>query len=139
MELGIRRGIVGSDPDFDSFVGTEMALLYPFAPSESVSEPSLYGMTVYDKAEPTRDDEQSLSSIPDNQEGLTISSDEELNFSHPLVSSPSGYVTVPSDDMADSEARWLARRDRERMSSPLEYQDLEGIYRFIELVDNARR
>jgi len=28
-ELGVRRGVVGQDDDFDAFVGTEIALLFP--------------------------------------------------------------------------------------------------------------
>jgi hypothetical protein len=143
-ELGVRRGIVGQDEDFDAFVGTEIALLFPFAPSESTSQPSLYGMTLYDRNAPIRDDEE--SSFHDS-DPITLSDTghayDELDdlISNPWISSPSGYETVPSNELADSEGRWRTNsneRDRDGMS-PLEYQDFEGIYRFIELCDNARR
>lgn len=143
-ELGVRRGVVGQDEDFDAFVGTEIALLFPFAPSESTSQPSLYGMTLYGKNAPARDDEE--SSFHDS-DPITLSDtghaydDLEDLISNPWDSSPSAYVSVPSNELADSEGRWRTssgEMDRDRVS-PLEYQGFEGIYRFIELCDNARR
>lgn len=139
-ELGVRRGVIGQDEDFDAFVGTEIALLFPFAPTESISPASLYGMTLYEKNDSLQDED--MSSIPDTSP-ITLSNtsfgDDELDeVSDPWVSSPSGYETVPSHDFGDIQSRGQRTYPTDHRS-PLEYQDFEGIYRFIEMCDNARR
>ncbi|KAK5073930.1 hypothetical protein LTR64_006930 [Lithohypha guttulata] len=40
-ELGIRRGVVGQDEDFDTQHGADIALRFPFAPSKTASEAEL--------------------------------------------------------------------------------------------------
>jgi hypothetical protein len=140
-ELGVRRGIIGQDEDFDAFIGTEIALLFPFAPSESTSQPSLYGMTLYDRNAPLNDED--MSSFHDS-DPITISDTglayEDLSdvISEPYISSPSGYESIPSDELRDSMGRHQRSSDDER-ADPLEYQGIEGIYRFIEMCDTARR
>jgi len=139
-EVGVRRGVVGQDEDFDAFVGTQIALLFPFAPTESTSQPSLYGLTVYDKNAPLPDEE--MSSIPESDPATlsetSLRYDEDDLISNPWISSPSGYETVPSNELAESEGRWQTRSTENR-ATPFEYQDFEGIYRFIEMCDTARR
>jgi hypothetical protein len=128
-ELDIRRGVIGQDEEFDAFVGTEIALLFPFAPSESASQPSLYGMTMYDKNEPLFDDD--MSSIPDSNPVLSLSDGLTEDYSSPSPFSPSRYASIPSSDLRDTNSH-------SDQHSPLEYQDFEGIYRFIELCNNAQ-
>ncbi|PGH27370.1 hypothetical protein AJ80_00848 [Polytolypa hystricis UAMH7299] len=43
-EVGVRRGIVQQDPDFDMVNGTEIALIFPFAPSHVASEEELFSV-----------------------------------------------------------------------------------------------
>jgi hypothetical protein len=140
-ELGVNRGIVGQDPEFDAFVGTEIALLFPFPSSKVGSECSLYERSV-EHASPIRGYAPSSPGQDDfiSPEFSTIS-DAGLEFEHvpeysnPWLSSPSGYESMHSSELFDS-GHHPVEADRH---SPLEYQGFEGIYRFIEQLDDARR
>jgi len=159
-ELGLRRGTIGQDPEFDAFVGTEIALLFPFAPSRSGSEYSFYNQPVEIRQSPPKPEQRPMNpyiedfyealqvpgspvlgnlSSPDfstmSDSGLELFEDmnqEELN---PWLSSPSGYDTIRSSEFYNSGP---PRRAAEP-GAPLEYQSFDGIYRFIEMCDNAQR
>ncbi|KAK8156723.1 hypothetical protein BC567DRAFT_266781 [Phyllosticta citribraziliensis] len=138
-ELGVRGGFVRQDEDFDTFAGTEIALLFPFAPSKTPSEASfytkpaetrpMYQAPIQWQSMLSRED---MSSTVDysTQSDLGLEGLEEVN---PWVSlsSPSGYESIHS-----SHARESALSDAE---SPLEYQGFDGIYQFIQQCDNAPR
>jgi len=140
-ELGVQRGIIGQDPEFDAFVGTEIALLFPFAPSKTGSEFSFYERSVAHRtfkpnagyAQSTLEQDEFMS--PD----FSALSDAGLDYEYiaeetsPWLSSPSGYESMHSSELFDSGQRETNRH------SPLEYQGIEGIYRFIEQCDSARR
>jgi len=155
-ELGLRRGTIGQDPEFDAFVGTEIALLFPFAPSKSGSEYSFYKQPVeirqspkpvHRPVNPYIEDYYEALQVPDSpilgnlpspdfstmsDSGLELFEDlneEELN---PWLSSPSGYDTIRSSEFHDSGQRPT------EPNAPLEYQSLDGIYRFIDMCDNAQ-
>lgn len=130
-ELNIQRGIVVQDEDFDSFVGTEMALLFPLAPSEDGSEASELFEAGPVKA-PTKIDWRNMLS-PSEATDYSSSSASEIMLDDEenpwRSSSPSGYESLhysSSSEVKDG-------------SSPLEYQGFEGIYRFIEQCDSVRR
>ena len=144
-ELGIMRGSIGQDEDFDAFAGTEIALLFPFAPSGAVSECSLYDEP------PMRSRETSDFWLPDSprwqdrpvysdesDSGLELQSYDisQMTISNPWISSPSVAQDSGSElqDLPPSYEESLASH-----SSPLEYQGFEGIYRFIEHLDAADR
>lgn len=130
-ELGIQRGIVVQDEDFDAFTGTEMALLFPFAPSSSQSEAS----DLFDATPAKQTVEIDWRNMLSPSEKSVRSSVSELDLEeedNPWAfdadhSSPSGYESLHYES-SDS-----AKHD------PLEYQGFEGIYRFIEQCDAARR
>lgn len=130
-ELGIKRGVVGQDEEFDNFVGTEIALLFPFASSTDASTSSLYALQ--GQAQPLEFDALSSS--------MTLSDTGLANDDLDQLSVPSNeYESLPET----IETRSLAFNDSPSSTSrndqrPFEYQDFEGIYRFIELCDNARR
>jgi len=129
-ELDIRRGVIGQDEEFDAFVGTEIALLFPFAPTESSSsQPSLYGMTAYDG--PLFDD--NASSVPESSPVLSLSDGITEDYASPGAFSPSQYASIPSSELRDTSFRSPSEQN-----SPLEYHDFEGIYRFIELCNNSQ-
>lgn len=135
-ELGVARGVVAQDPDFDVFAGTEIALLFPFAPSEAVSETESvvnaqeaidWHNMVQDEAE--KYSTQSEMSRQSQFEILTMSQD----FSNPWASdsaSLEGYSSLSSPKSS---------RRAPTASDPLEYQGFEGIYRFIEMCNEAQR
>jgi len=141
-EIGVQRGIVAQDEDFDAFVGTEIALLFPFAPSAPASEADEGdddAAQYFDQTCEPMDwqdmisarQTQRLASDKFSTRSESGMDDYDMVQGNPWLSnesSPSGYESMhsPSDE-APAE------------SDPLEYQDFEGIYRFIEMCDAARR
>ena len=130
-ELTISRGTVIQDHDFDAFAGTEIALLFPFAPSEEASEvESLFEEPMYDSWP-----KKKILSIGDmftpSSPAYSTQSEsgmEEVYLEDPLSPSPSGYESVRTSSSYGSNKH-----------NPLEYQGFEGIYRFIEELDSVRR
>ena len=147
VELGLQRGVIGQDDDFDAFAGTEIELLFPFASSKTVSEIEFYDKPVgnrYQFDHWLSGPDPLLFSEPSEREDSTRSDDgfgrdfiEVKADANPwLESSPSGYESVHSSELDDSG------RVHERESSkhtPLEYQGIEGIYRFMEFCDEVAR
>lgn len=114
-ELGIQRGIVHQDADFDASLGGRMALLFPFAPTS----------------------ERTLSSP-----GASVRS--EIGHSYDYCSkledslrssSPEGYETMR--DFGETESMYFSHSDQCLETS--RYEGLEGIYRFLEECDNHKR
>ena len=133
-ELNISRGTVIQDDAFDTFAGTEIALLFPFAPSKEPSDCE----SMFEEAPPKylpRDGPLiCLEDMLASSESGKYSTQSDHGFEdvlaeeNPWLSSPSGYESVRSGSEYRSEKH-----------SPLEYQGFEGIYRFIEQCDSARR
>ncbi|KAF2094582.1 hypothetical protein NA57DRAFT_68621 [Rhizodiscina lignyota] len=145
IELGIKRGVVGQDPDFDDYIGTEIALLFPFAPSKTVSECSFFEKPVERRLYQRRSEEvpwrdmlspsQSPSEVAFStlsNDGLEIDEFEPvggIEESNPWLSSPSGYESIESSHLVSEAA------DK---NAPLEFQGFEGLYRFMEMCDDRR-
>jgi hypothetical protein len=108
----VQRGIVHQDPEFDSSVGANVALVFPFAPSSqhTISSPggSLRSQTGHDY--------EAIDAMHDNPwlEGY-----ESMEYGS---DSGSDFFIKPSELQHSSD-----------------YEGLEGIYRFLEECDNARR
>ena len=135
-ELGVRRGVVVQDEDFDAFVGTDIALLFPFAPQKTVSECSFYEKSVAGRlyaqdAIDWRDLQRPRSPhySTQSEDGLDL---EEEYIENPWISSPSGYESLHSSEIDSAPAHFQPDQH-----SPLEYQGIEGIYKFIEQCDAA--
>jgi hypothetical protein len=124
-ELGVQRGVVHQDEDFDAFVGTEIALLFPFAPTRTPSECSFYEKPVTGRQQPI-DWRNMISPSITDPDGYSTHSEDGLDFEdlgeNPWLSSPSGYESLHGSDMEESMD----------LHTPLEYQGIEGIYRFME-------
>jgi hypothetical protein len=137
-ELGVQRGVVVQDEAFDFFAGTEVALLFPFAPSDSsLYEESDGADFFYEKPKNLMARERHVISLDDmltdsHSERYSNQSDggyvDVLAEENPWQSSNSGYHSVGSESSYGSER-----------GSPLEYQGFEGIYRFMEELDSVRR
>jgi hypothetical protein len=133
-DFDITRGTVHQDADFDAFVGTDIALLFPFAPSRTPSECFFFEKPVLERqhVQPNIDWQHMLSPSAAATEEDVFSTESEQSYDqideftieepNPWlnVSSPSGY-----DSLHTSEA------DEMDMHTPLEYQGLEGMYRFM--------
>jgi hypothetical protein len=124
-ELEVQRGVVHQDEDFDAFVGTDIALLFPFASSRSPSECSFYEKSVTGRQQPI-EWRNMMSPSHHSVDGYSTHSEDGLDFEdlgeNPWVSSPSGYESLQASDMEEPMD----------MHTPLEYQGIEGIYRFME-------
>jgi len=137
-ELAVSRGTVVQDEEFDSFAGTEIALLFPFAPSkeasmddcESFFEQHMYQskhqpIDVHSMFTPSGTPAYSTQSAHSDFSEL-----EDVMGENPWLSSQSGYESVRSGSGSAYGPD---------THSPLEYQGFEGIYRFIEELDSVRR
>ncbi|PMD14590.1 hypothetical protein NA56DRAFT_610353 [Hyaloscypha hepaticicola] len=112
-EVGVRRGIIYQDEDFESTAGTHMALLFPYAPMSEHTLSSPGG---------------SLRS----RSGHDFDEVEEDILDNPWLD---GYETM--DEISEGESAYFSRPNPQQNSS--DYEGLEGIYRFLEQCDNARR
>jgi hypothetical protein len=146
-ELGVRRGLVYQDEDFDSSNGTETALLFPFAPSHA---PSDITFQMKPGAALGRKDDtvgwrnmlspQQYSSPKDSTCSITNHDFEVIEAveDNPWLSAPSGYSSLNGSDEGDVAAYFSHDTANHALSSS-GYEGLEGIYRFLEECDRARR
>jgi len=111
-EVGVQRGIICQDEDFDKSAGTQMALLFPYAPTSECIFSSPSGSL---RSQSTHDFEDVEEEILDN---------------------PSGDGNESMDD-SEAESAYFSRPTPQQNSS--DYEGLEGIYRFLEQCNNARR
>jgi hypothetical protein len=128
--LNITRGTVVQEEAFDAFAGTEIALLFPFAPSAVASECAGWFEEPVPKYQSPLIHLDDMLSPSESEERYSTHSDsglEDVIAEHPWLSSSSGFESVCSGSEQASDKH-----------SPLEYQGLEGIYRFIEQCDRAR-
>ncbi|QPC74899.1 hypothetical protein HYE68_005651 [Fusarium pseudograminearum] len=115
-DIGIQRGVVGQDPEFDDAAGVPVALKFPFAP-DSGKQPSisLRSLEGYETDEISTLDEEYfvygdiLDDMSDN----------------PWLAETNGYETMsPPASSAIGQSE--------------DYEGLEGIYRFLEECDQAK-
>ncbi|KEF51150.1 uncharacterized protein A1O9_12764 [Exophiala aquamarina CBS 119918] len=164
-ELGIRRGLVGQDEDFESDNGVEMALLFPYAPSELPSAASEVVEYFSHPAKRVKRDRvewhemlspaQQLSAGFSHLSETSQSADafeiiDDALGPNPWLSSPSGYSSLhPSEVQDEHVVRHLdmppfgsgQAQSWNRPSgcrSGKGYEGIEGIYRFIEECDRAQ-
>lgn len=132
-EFGVQRGVISQDEDFDSFVGTEIALLFPFAPTRSPSECSFYEKDVAARQNPIDWRPMMASSVlSDDSDTFSIHSDghdfENVLEDNPwAISDEEGYESLHASDVEYD------------FHSPLEYQGFEGIYKFMEQCEASSR
>ncbi|KAF2267065.1 hypothetical protein CC78DRAFT_559065 [Lojkania enalia] len=129
-ELSIQRGVIYQDEDFDSFAGTEIALLFPFAPTRSPSECSFYEKSVTGRQVPI-DWHNMISSTLSGADAYSTHSEDGFDYEdigeNPWISSPSGYESLHESDVGELMD----------LHTPLEYQGIEGIYRFMEQCESS--
>ena len=151
-EVGVQRGVIRQDTDFDVSAGTGIALLFPFAPSQAPSVTTKNAGRMHQR----RDDVDWRNMIsPEHtltSPGFSTHSDTGLDFEDVGAadegknswldsSSPSGYSSMHSSDAGD-EGYYFRKpgvADTNGRHSSTDYEGLEGIYRFLEQCDDARR
>ncbi|KAL8843450.1 MAG: hypothetical protein Q9176_002063 [Flavoplaca citrina] len=159
-EVGVRRGVIHEDEAWNDDRDVEMALLFPFAPSQSVShsdnESALFVKTLQADGciAPEQMEWQNMMS-PSQRSGHksngdsadihyinTSTSTETPHYSYDPCSpqSPSGFDSLQESDFPTEDAYYYqdsSRRARRQESGGL--QGLESIYRFLAECDEARR
>lgn len=118
-DLGVRRGIIHQDEDFDANAGVQMALLFPYAPTSkyALSSP---GGSMRSQTGHELENEYEFEDL------------REENIGNPWLE---GYDSL--EGSSDGESVYFSKPDSPQGSS--EYEGLEGIYRFLEQCDRNRR
>jgi hypothetical protein len=112
-EKGVQRGIIYQDEDFDGSAGIRMALLFPYAPTSEYTLSSPGGSL---RSQSSHDFEEVEEEILDN----------------PWLD---GYESM--DEISQGESEYFSKPSPQQ--NPSDYEGLEGIYRFLEQCDDARR
>ncbi|KAJ4396841.1 hypothetical protein N0V93_001063 [Gnomoniopsis smithogilvyi] len=122
-DVGVQRGIIKQDPDFDSSYGIPMTLQFPYAP---------------DAAEHAESYTSPGGSLRSHQSELSSLEEDDAFFDEIMEDNP--WMSTPSQGL-DPEDGY------ESMSPPLgsseehvseDFEGLEGIYRFLEECDHLR-
>lgn len=144
-EVGVQRGYIQQDEDFDACNGAEIALLFPFAPSRvSPSEddvPIYFESHMKGRAPEVVDWHNMIS--PEISSQLHSSGKEAshtgLDFDHvdqnPWATSPSGYSSLDISELGD-RVFFPDLSDKHTYSA---YEGVEGIHRFLQECDRAAR
>ncbi|KAI8941387.1 hypothetical protein NX059_002610 [Plenodomus lindquistii] len=130
-EFEVQRGVVHQDEDFDAFVGTDIALLFPFAPSQTPSECEFYDKSVAGRqhVQPVIDWQHMLSPSTADSEDFSIHSEQSYDELDVLAvetnpwlssSSPSGYDSLHTSEADDMDG-------------------MEGMYRFMAQCESSGR
>jgi hypothetical protein len=121
-DVGVQRGVVGQDADFDASAGVPVALKFPFAPDAQDG----LAKTITSPGGTMRSHQSDLSSFEDDQVLL-----DEFMGGNPWLSSPEpeGY-----ESMDGSSPPGLSSYEH----CSADFEGLEGIYRFLEECDQAR-
>ncbi|KAL4741461.1 NADP-dependent oxidoreductase domain-containing protein [Aspergillus similis] len=113
-EVGVQRGNIGQDADFDIRTGTELALLFPFAPSVAPSSDTdifFFHKEAKPSQRPEEVDWQAMLSSENATQtslGYPKPSNHDLSFvdmtmfgSNPWVRSPSDYSSIGVSELGD--------------------------------------
>ncbi|KAL4809669.1 NADP-dependent oxidoreductase domain-containing protein [Aspergillus unguis] len=146
-EVGVQRGKISQDADFDARTGAELALLFPFAPSIAPSSDTDNFFVYNDVKSSQRPEEVDWQGMLSPEDGTQTSLDKhspnELSFddmtmfgSNPWARSPSGYSSIGVSELGD-RAFFPDEVSYAFSQSPLQSDGSEGIRRFIAECDQA--
>ncbi|KAL4905836.1 hypothetical protein BDW74DRAFT_167516 [Aspergillus multicolor] len=148
-EVGVQRGKVSQDADFDVRTGAELALLFPFAPSVAPSSDTdefFFQQETKTSQRPEEVDWQAMLSGEDATQtslGYPKQSIRELSFddvtmfgSNPWAKSPSGYSSIGVSELGD-RAFFPDAVSYGITGSVSGFEGSEGIRRFIAECDQA--
>ncbi|RAO65462.1 uncharacterized protein BHQ10_001474 [Talaromyces amestolkiae] len=141
-EVGVERGQIFQDEDFDQRTGAELALLFPFAPSIAPSpETELFTIHENPRLPAKHDLDWRLMMSGQTSPGMSNDTnqisfeDVEMFGNNPWVSSPSGFSSVGVSDLGDRE--FFAELSPHGGDSHSDYEGVQGIYKFLEQCDLA--
>ena len=145
-EVGVQRGKISQDEDFDLRTGAELALLFPFAPSIAPSSDT-DDFFFHEPVKSQRDevDWQAMLSGEDaiQSSGYPKKSPNELSFddmtmfdSNPWAKSPSGYSSIGVSELGD-RAFFPDETSYGFPASTSGYEGSDSIRKFIAECDQA--
>ncbi|KAK1150236.1 hypothetical protein N8T08_000138 [Aspergillus melleus] len=147
-EVGVQRGKIAQDEDFDALTGADVALHFPFAPSAHSSDIGeyFYQKDASELRKPEEVDWQAMMS-PENktksstsrleQSGNNISFEDVTLFAeNPWISSSSGYSSINVGELGD-HALFPEGSSTSFPASSSGYDGVEGIHRFLAECDYA--
>lgn len=118
FDLGVTRGIVGEDADFEATVGAPVALKFPYAPDSNCAK------TLTSPGGSMRSHLSELSSLSEEDVYVQAFMDENPWLSS--GTSQEGYESMSPPVPSSGE------------HCPEDFEGLEGIYRFLEECDRAK-
>lgn len=148
-EVGVRRGIIVEDEAWaeGGEKDVEMALLFPFAPSTSLSVVSEGGDRAYYFDEKPFQQEKlewqnmlSPSTCGQSIHDYTSFEDIAATLKSPIISpdSPSGYESLRESDF-DPVDPYYDTWSPTKAPSHQSYEGVEGIYKFLQVCEDSRR
>lgn len=146
-EVGVERGRIFQDDDFEARNGTELALLFPFAPSMAPSpETELFTIHEQPQTDHHHDLDWRMMMSGENKmqtsPGLSKDTNEisfediEIFGKNPWTSSPSGYSSLEVSELGD-RVFFPELSEIGSAKSVSDYEGVQGIYKFLEQCDRA--
>ena len=150
-EVGVKRGVIIEDEawadDGEGEKDVEMALLFPFAPSRSLSATSEDAGRYYFDDSPFQQENLEWrnmlspatrhSSVYDDHSFEAVAATLRSPVLH-HPDSPSGYESVGGSDFAPADPYYPSASPA-RESSHQSYEGVEGIYKFLQVCEDVRR
>ncbi|QSS49222.1 casein kinase II [Histoplasma capsulatum var. duboisii H88] len=144
-EVGVQRGVIRQDEDFETRNGTEMALLFPFAPSHVESDSELFSVANYRRKSPDMLNWRHMmlsEELTKSSPGITgqdyhfLGNDQYNPWNSSRISS--GYSSMSISELGDR----ALFPDLAETASPAanfsHYGGFQGIFNFIEECDRAK-
>ncbi|BDD54828.1 hypothetical protein MPDQ_002929 [Monascus purpureus] len=149
-EVGVERGRISQDEDFEGRIGADLALLFPFAPSVAAS-PEAECFSLEEVLHPRNPEEvdwrammssedqtkQSSCCLPDSADAPSFV-DRELFGDNPWVTLSSGYSSINISELGD-RAFFPELSSAGIPDSNSDYDGTQGVYRFLAECDEAAR
>lgn len=143
-EVGVERGRIFQDDDFDQRNGTELALLFPFAPSVAPSpETELFKIHENPRYQSKHELDWRLMMSGETSPGVSNDTnqisfeDVEMFGNNPWVSSPSGFSSVGVSELGGREFFPELSDSLGTKENVSDYEGVQGIYKFLEQCDLA--
>ncbi|KAK2742557.1 hypothetical protein FQN57_005183 [Myotisia sp. PD_48] len=144
IEVGVQRGVIRQDEDFDAVNGAEMALLFPFAPScqgSNTESPAAYRNSL-GRSGPELVDWQLMLSPTKSPHSLVSTSGGVNEYSfvqHPERNPWAGSGSSSLDSLSElGDRAFFPDLNYYSTPSASDYQGIEGIHRFLEECDRAK-
>jgi hypothetical protein len=149
-EVGVQRGRISQDEDFNLRTGADLALLFPFAPSVSAPSDVAEFFFRQEASEGQSPDEVDWQAMMTSEDGTGNSPENPRKSSNgpsfedspifadknPWISSSSGYSSINVSELGD-RAFFPEVSSAGFHESASEYEGVEGIHRFLAECDRA--